>query len=65
MPPDEGAMACGEFGPGRLPEPPDVAALICKMLGQAFDPAHASGRAPGTQPAANPLDGQPDFSDKS
>ncbi len=22
--PDEGAMACGEFGPGRLPEPPFV-----------------------------------------
>jgi len=24
MEPDEGDMACGEFGPGRLPEPPDV-----------------------------------------
>ncbi len=22
--PDEGAMACGEFGPGRLPEPADI-----------------------------------------
>src|SRR4029078_13639500 len=22
--PDEGEMACGEFGPGRLPEPPDI-----------------------------------------
>jgi len=24
MEPDEGDMACGEFGPGRLPEPPEV-----------------------------------------
>ena len=22
--PDEGEMACGEFGPGRLPEPPAI-----------------------------------------
>jgi phosphopantothenoylcysteine decarboxylase / phosphopantothenate---cysteine ligase len=66
MPPDEGAMACGEFGPGRLPEPPDVAAQICKMLDQKFDPALASGRAPGTRPGlADPLEGQPDFSEKS
>jgi phosphopantothenoylcysteine decarboxylase / phosphopantothenate---cysteine ligase len=63
MPPDEGAMACGEFGPGRLPEPPDVASLICKRLGQAFDPALASGRAPGTKPATDPLADQPDFAD--
>ncbi len=66
MQPDEGAMACGEFGPGRLPEPPDVAARICKMLGQDFDPTLASGRAPGTRPGlADPLEGQPDFSEKS
>ncbi|MBX3594392.1 bifunctional phosphopantothenoylcysteine decarboxylase/phosphopantothenate--cysteine ligase CoaBC [Sphingomonas sp.] len=26
--PDEGAMACGEFGPGRLPEPPAILAAI-------------------------------------
>jgi phosphopantothenoylcysteine decarboxylase / phosphopantothenate---cysteine ligase len=32
MEPDEGAMACGEFGPGRLPEPPVVAKRICAML---------------------------------
>ena len=24
MEPDEGEMACGEFGPGRLPEPPAI-----------------------------------------
>ena len=30
--PGEGAMACGEFGPGRLPEPADIA----QFLGQNF-----------------------------
>ena len=33
MEPDEGAMACGEFGPGRLPEPEDVWAQIGRMPG--------------------------------
>lgn len=32
MNPDEGEMACGEFGPGRLPEPEAVAAQIGAML---------------------------------
>jgi phosphopantothenoylcysteine decarboxylase / phosphopantothenate---cysteine ligase len=64
MQPDEGSMACGEFGPGRLPEPPEVAKRICTLIGHAFDESLTSGRAPGTK-AANPLDGQPDFSDKS
>lgn len=44
MDPDEGSMACGEFGPGRLPEPPDVAARICAILGHPFDAALTSGR---------------------
>jgi phosphopantothenoylcysteine decarboxylase / phosphopantothenate---cysteine ligase len=65
MQPDEGSMACGEFGPGRLPEPPDVAARICAILDHNFDPALTSGRAPGTRAARDPLDGQPDFADKS
>jgi phosphopantothenoylcysteine decarboxylase / phosphopantothenate---cysteine ligase len=61
MDPDEGAMACGEFGPGRLPEPPVVAERICAMLGTGFDAALTSGRAPTTVPAA--LESQPDFAD--
>lgn len=28
LPPDEGPMACGEFGPGRLPEPEAILAAI-------------------------------------
>ena len=30
--PDEGPMACGEFGPGRLPEPVAVWNAICQLL---------------------------------
>ena len=33
MEPDEGPMACGEFGPGRLPEPPAILAAIAAKLG--------------------------------
>ncbi len=33
MMPDEGEMACGEFGPGRLPEPEVVWLEIADMLG--------------------------------
>ena len=32
MDPDEGAMACGEFGPGRLPEPVAIAERIQALL---------------------------------
>lgn len=37
--PDEGDMACGEYGPGRLPEPADILARIRPMLqsGGALD----------------------------
>lgn len=31
--PDEGDMACGEFGPGRLAEPPAILEAIAAMLG--------------------------------
>lgn len=48
--PDEGQMACGEFGPGRLPEPPAVLAAIAKAVPQL------AGLVP-----ADPLAGQPDF----
>ena len=32
MDPDEGAMACGEYGPGRLPEPEAILAQIAHQL---------------------------------
>jgi len=31
--PDEGEMACGEYGPGRLPEPETILAAIEEVLG--------------------------------
>jgi len=45
--PDEGAMACGEYGPGRLPEPAAIFAAIETALANA--------------PAVASLTGQPDF----
>lgn len=47
MEPDEGEMACGEYGPGRLPEP--------QAIKDAIDAALASALA------VVPLTGQPDF----
>lgn len=40
MEPDEGAMACGEFGPGRLPEPEAILAAIHAQ----FAPRRLAGR---------------------
>ena len=40
--PDEGEMACGEFGPGRLPEPEAVWLEIAERLG--LDPGEAGPR---------------------
>src|SRR5688500_185262 len=39
MQPDEGEMACGEYGPGRLPEPEMVWLEIAELL--ALDPGEA------------------------
>ena len=47
MAPDEGEMACGEFGPGRLPEPAAIKDAINAALAAA--------------PSVRPLAGQPDF----
>ncbi len=33
VPPDEGPMACGEYGPGRLAEPPMILGAIAQALG--------------------------------
>jgi len=45
--PDEGEMACGEFGPGRLPEPAAIKDAIDAALTAA--------------PAVTAMTGQPDF----
>ncbi|MEG3173278.1 bifunctional phosphopantothenoylcysteine decarboxylase/phosphopantothenate--cysteine ligase CoaBC [Sphingomonas sp. ZB1N12] len=43
MTPDEGIMACGEYGPGRLPEPPAIVAAVKAMLAPA-PPKRLAGR---------------------
>jgi len=53
MEPDEGEMACGEYGPGRLPEPAAIKAAI--------DTALANALAPVSLTAPEALAGQPDF----
>ena len=48
--PDEGPMACGEFGPGRLPEPPAIMEAIAAQLGWELDlpdPAAPAIASPG------------------
>lgn len=47
--PVEGSMACGEFGPGRLPEPPEIADAIERAL---------QARSESAQPANLPLAGR-------
>lgn len=41
--PDDGAMACGEFGPGRMAEPDEITAQIGVLLG-GTSPGPLSGR---------------------
>jgi phosphopantothenoylcysteine decarboxylase/phosphopantothenate--cysteine ligase len=46
--PDEGDMACGEFGPGRLPEPEKIYARIAAMLeGHATQETASTGPLSG------------------
>ena len=40
--PDEGEMACGEFGPGRMAEPEAILAAIERALGTEASAPHAS-----------------------
>lgn len=58
MQPDEGDMACGEFGPGRLPEPDVVMAEIASLLNSPFLTGAESLQS---ELGPNPLDGQPAF----
>ena len=50
--PDEGPMACGEYGPGRLPEPVEILQSILPALSRGGEPAElvegfsARGRTP-------------------
>ncbi|HEV7691118.1 MAG TPA: bifunctional phosphopantothenoylcysteine decarboxylase/phosphopantothenate--cysteine ligase CoaBC [Hyphomonadaceae bacterium] len=58
MEPDVGPMACGEFGPGRLPEPERIAAQIRKMLAAPSGEGPLAGRRAVVTagPTREPLD---------
>ena len=57
MEPDEGAMACGEWGTGRLPEPDAIVARIEAMLATVADRPLAGKRVIVTAgPTHEPID---------
>lgn len=55
--PDEGAMACGEFGPGRLAEPEEIfAAIIAMLKGPAGRPLDGKRALVTAGPTFEPID---------
>lgn len=56
MTPDDGDMACGEFGPGRLPAPPAIHAAIAAKLAGAVDVL--AGQPDFAPPSPRPLTGR-------
>lgn len=52
--PDDGAQACGEFGPGRLREPVEIVADLAAIDGDATASLHASAPASAAIAAASP-----------
>ena len=56
MEPDEGPMACGEYGPGRLPEPDAILAAIENMLASPDRPLAERHLLVTAGPTHEPLD---------
>jgi len=54
--PDEGAMACGEFGPGRLPEPEAIFAAIEAALSTKDKPLKGKHIIVTAGPTHEPID---------
>jgi phosphopantothenoylcysteine decarboxylase/phosphopantothenate--cysteine ligase len=55
--PDEGAMACGEFGPGRMAEPPAIfEAVTVALAGAAARPLAGRKAIVTAGPTAEPID---------
>ncbi len=54
--PDEGAMACGEFGPGRLAEPPAILAAIEALLAPPAQPLAGRHVLVTSGPTHEPID---------
>ena len=51
--PDEGEMACGEYGPGRLPDPEAIWAAIAQASGIAYEAPVRAAPAPAMAKAAS------------
>ena len=56
MSPDEGAMACGEYGPGRLPEPASIVAAIEARLAPHATPLSGRHVLVTAGPTHEPID---------
>jgi phosphopantothenoylcysteine decarboxylase/phosphopantothenate--cysteine ligase len=56
IPPGEGAMACNEFGPGRLAEPPEILAAIEALLSPAAGPLAGRHALVTSGPTHEPID---------
>ena len=60
--PDEGDMACGEFGPGRMSDPAEIAAQVHEALSGKRTPDSGAGRLRGQKilvtagPTHEPID---------
>jgi phosphopantothenoylcysteine decarboxylase/phosphopantothenate--cysteine ligase len=54
--PTEGAMACNEFGPGRLAEPPDILAAIGAILAPTSGPLTGRHALVTSGPTHEPID---------
>ncbi len=54
--PDDGAMACGEFGPGRMAEPAAIFAAIQSLLDRAAGPLAGRKAIVTAGPTAEPID---------
>jgi phosphopantothenoylcysteine decarboxylase/phosphopantothenate--cysteine ligase len=54
--PDEGAMACGEYGPGRMAEPEAILQAIIAALGGATGPLAGRHVLVTAGPTAEPMD---------
>ena len=54
--PDEGEMACGEFGPGRLPESARIVAAITDLLGPVDKPLVGKRALVTAGPTHEPID---------
>jgi phosphopantothenoylcysteine decarboxylase/phosphopantothenate--cysteine ligase len=54
--PDEGAMACGEYGPGRMAEPAAIFEAILAALGSAARPLAGKRALVTAGPTAEPID---------